>query len=255
MGSLERVKPIIAIAGRVGPASRVSRSAVHFAGDVYTNAVLRAGGEPAVVVPQALTDEDADELLSRFDGLVLMGGGDVDPQLYGQEPSVYVYGVLTEQDIFESTVVKAAVRMGKPVLAICRGLQITNVALGGTLVQEISTLPNAESQVLHKPENFPEGAPFAVHEVRITEGSKLAKALGATSLRGASFHHQIVDTVAPGCVAVAWAEDGLLEGIEHTDHWLVGVQWHPEDTALTDSVQQNLYNAFVAQAKSVASLR
>jgi putative glutamine amidotransferase len=216
------VKPIIAIAGRVGPASRVSRSAVHFAGDVYTNAVLRAGGEPAVVVPQELTDEDADELMSRFDGLVLMGGGDVDPKLYGQEPSVYVYGILTEQDIFESTMVKAAIRMGKPVLAICRGLQITNVALG---------------------------------EVRIAEDSRLAKALGATSLRGASFHHQIVDKVAPGCVAVAWAEDGLLEGIEHTDHWLVGVQWHPEDTAQTDSVQQNLYNEFVAQAKSVASLR
>jgi putative glutamine amidotransferase len=151
--------------------------------------------------------------------------------------------------------VKAAIRMGKPVLAICRGLQITNVALGGTLVQEIATLPNADSQVLHKPDNFPEGAPFAVHQVRIAEGSRLAKALGATSLRGASFHHQIVDTVAPGCVAVAWAEDGLLEGIEHTDHWLVGVQWHPEDTAQTDSVQQNLYNEFVAQAKSVASLR
>ena len=242
------MKPIIAIAGRVGPASRVSRSAVHFAGDVYTNAVLRAGGEPAIVVPQQLTDEDADELMARFDGLILMGGGDVDPKLYGQEPSVYVYGILTEQDIFESTMVKAAIRNGKPVLAICRGLQITNVALGGTLVQEIATLPNADTQVLHKPDNFPEGAPFALHDVRIQDGSRLALALGTTAIRGASFHHQIVDQVAPGCVAVAWSPDGLLEGIEHTDHWLVGVQWHPEDTALTDSVQQNLYNAFVAQA-------
>ena len=220
------MKPIIAIAGRVGPASRVSRSAVHFAGDVYTNAILRAGGEPAIVVPQELTDDDADELMSRFDGLVLMGGGDVDPKLYGQEPSVYVYGML----------------------AICRGLQITNVALGGTLVQEIATLPNADSQVLHKPDNFPEGAPFAVHGVRIKEGSRLANALGATELQGASFHHQVVDTIAPGCVAVAWAEDGLLEGIEHTDHWLVGVQWHPEDTAHEDAVQQNLYDALIAQA-------
>ena len=242
------MKPIIAIAGRIGPASRVSRSAVHFAGDVYTNAVLRAGGEPAIVVPQQLTDEDADELMSRFDGLVLMGGGDVDPTLYGQEPSVYVYGILTEQDIFESIMVKAAIRVGKPVLAICRGLQITNVALGGTLVQEIATLPNAETQVLHKPDNFPEGSPCAVHDVRIQDGSRLALALGTTAIRGASFHHQIVDKVAPGCVAVAWAEDGLLEGIEHTDHWLVGVQWHPEDTAMNDPAQQNLYDAFIAQA-------
>ena len=243
------MKPIIAIAGRVGPASRVSRSAVHFAGDVYTDAVLRAGGEPAIVVPQQLTNEDADELMSRFDGLVLMGGGDVDPNLYGQEPSVYVYGILTEQDIFESAMVKSAIRMGKPVLAICRGLQITNVALGGTLVQEIATLPNADAQVLHKPDNFPEGAPFAVHDVRIQDGSRLAHALGTTAIRGASFHHQIVDKVAPGCVAVAWAEDGLLEGIDHIDHWLVGVQWHPEDTAETDATQQNLYNAFVDHAR------
>ena len=243
------MKPIIAIAGRVGPASRVSRSAVHFAGDVYTDAVLRAGGEPAIVVPQQLTNEDADEMMSRFDGLVLMGGGDVDPNLYGQEPSVYVYGILTEQDIFESAMVKSAIRMGKPVLAICRGLQITNVALGGTLVQEIATLPNADAQVLHKPDNFPEGAPFAVHDVRIQDGSRLAHALGTTAIRGASFHHQIVDKVAPGCVAVAWAEDGLLEGIEHIDHWLVGVQWHPEDTAETDATQQNLYNAFVDHAR------
>ena len=221
---------------------------MHFAGDVYTNAVLRAGGEPAIVVPQQLTDEDANELMARFDGLILMGGGDVDPTLYGQEPSVYVYGILTEQDIFESTMVKAAIRMGKPVLAICRGLQITNVALGGTLVQEIATLPNAETQVLHKLENFPEGAPFAVHDVRIQDGSRLARALGTTAIRGSSFHHQIVDQVAPGCVAVAWSPDGLLEGIEHTDHWLVGVQWHPEDTAETDAVQQDLYNAFIEAA-------
>jgi putative glutamine amidotransferase len=85
----------------------------------------------------------------------------------------------------------------------------------------------------------------------------LANALGATELQGASFHHQIVDTIAPGCVAVAWAEDGLLEGIEHTDHWLVGVQWHPEDTAHEDAVQQNLYDALIAQAivSSSTSLR
>jgi putative glutamine amidotransferase len=84
------VTPLIALAGRVGPASRVSRSSVSFAGDVYTDAVLRAGGEPVILVPQELTDDEADELISRFDGLVLMGGGDVDPQRYGQQASDYV---------------------------------------------------------------------------------------------------------------------------------------------------------------------
>jgi putative glutamine amidotransferase len=90
-----------------------------------------------------------------------------------------------------------------------------------------------------------------LHDVRIQDGSRLALALGTTAIRGASFHHQIVDQVAPGCVAVAWSPDGLLEGIEHTDHWLVGVQWHPEDTAHTDSAQQNLYNAFIEAARAI----
>lgn len=241
--------PLIALAGRVGPASRVSRSSVSFAGDVYTDAILRAGGEPVILVPQELTDDEADELISRFDGLVLMGGGDVDPQRYGQQASDYVYGVQPEQDAFETTLACAALRCDKPVLAICRGMQVVNVALGGTLVQEIATLPNAASQLAHKPENFPEGAPFAVHEVNVEPSSRLAGALGASTVRGASFHHQAVDRVGEGCRIVAWAPDGMVEGLEHETKWLIGVQWHPEDTAHDDATQQNLYDAFVAQAR------
>jgi putative glutamine amidotransferase len=178
-----------------------------------------------------------------------MGGGDVDPQRYGQQASDYVYGVQPEQDAFETTLVCAALRCDKPVLAICRGMQLVNVALGGTLVQEIATLPNAASQLAHKPENFPEGAPFAVHDVDIEPLSRLASALGATNVRGASFHHQAVDRVGEGCKIVAWAPDGMVEGLEHESKWLIGVQWHPEDTAHDDATQQNLYDAFVAQAR------
>ncbi|MFM9137361.1 MAG: gamma-glutamyl-gamma-aminobutyrate hydrolase family protein, partial [Actinomycetota bacterium] len=172
---------------------------------------------------------------------------------YGQVQSEHVYGVLPEQDAFETTLACAALRCDKPVLAICRGMQVVNVALGGTLVQEIATMPNASSQLAHKPENFPEGAPFAVHDVDVDPQSRLAASLGATKVRGASFHHQAVDRVGEGCRIVAWSPDGMVEGLEHDSKWLIGVQWHPEDTAHDDRVQQNLYDSFVAQARASMS--
>jgi len=132
-------RPLIAVAGRIAAAGRVSRSSIAFAGRVYLDAVLRAGGEPVTLSPRELRPEDAAELLSRFDGLVLMGGADVDPHLYGQTRQSHVYGVNTEQDHFEMALVHAAVEAKKPTLAVCRGIQLVNVALGGTLIQHIAS--------------------------------------------------------------------------------------------------------------------
>ena len=206
--------PLIALAGRSGPASRVSRSSVSFAGDVYTDAILRAGGEPVILVPQQLTDAEADELIGRFDGLVLMGGGDVDPQRYGQVQSEYVYGVSPEQDAFETTLACAALRCNKPVLAICRGMQVVNVALGGTLVQEIATLPNAASQLAHKPENFPEGAPFAVHDVDVEAQSRLAAALERATGKSVNLKVVVDPNVLGGLVATVG--DEVIDGSVRT---------------------------------------
>jgi len=135
------VTPLIAIAGRTGAPSRVSRDEVAFAGKRYLNSVLRAGGEPVVVAPQSFATDDASELLSRFDGLLLMGGPDVDPALYGQQASPNVYGVSPQQDRFESAMLRAAIVNELPVLAVCRGMQ------------------------LHAPGEFPVGAEFALHDV------------------------------------------------------------------------------------------
>ncbi|MEY3619304.1 MAG: hypothetical protein RL726_2002 [Actinomycetota bacterium] len=238
----------IAIAGRVAAAGRVSRSAISFAGRVYLDAVLRAGGEPLTLSPRELRHDEALQLLKGFKALVLMGGADVDPHLYGQQRQPHVYGVNPEQDHFEMALVHAAIEMKLPTLAVCRGIQLVNVALGGTLIQHIGDIPGV---VQHAPGKFPAGQDYALHDVDISPRTKLSKAVGATKVNVASFHHQGIDVVGKGLKVVARSADGLVEGLEHTgrDQWLIGVQWHPEDTASTDPCQQNLYDALVNAAR------
>ena len=238
--------PLIAVAGRTGAPSKVSRDEVAFAGKRYLNSLLRAGGEPVVIAPQQFAGDDANELVSRFDGLVLMGGPDVDPSLYGQKAAPQVYGVSPQQDRFETALLKAAIANEIPVLAVCRGMQLTNVVLGGTLVQHLGDLANAASLVNHAPGEFPVGAEFVLHDVELVPGSFLARSTGVTRVQGASFHHQGIDVLAPGFKAIGHAPDGLLEAIEHEEHRIIGVQWHPEDTSADDPYQQAIYDAFVA---------
>jgi len=241
-------RPPIAVAGRVAAAGRVSRSAISFAGRVYLDAVLRAGGEPLTLSPRELRHDEAVQLLNGFKALVLMGGADVDPHLYGQHRQPHVYGVNAEQDQFEMALVHAAIELKLPTLAVCRGIQLVNVALGGTLIQHIGDIPGV---VQHAPGKFPAGQDYALHDVEITPRTKLSKAVGATKVNVASFHHQGIDVVGKGLKVVARSSDGLVEGLEHTgrDQWLIGVQWHPEDTAATDPHQQNLYDALISVAR------
>lgn len=246
------VSPLIAVAGRNGAPSRVSRDSVAFAGRRYLNCILQAGGEPVVISPQQITDDDAESLISRFDGLVLMGGADVDPALYGQQAGPHIYGVLPEQDAFETALFNAALRVCLPILAVCRGMQLANVALGGTLVQHLGDLANAAELVDHAPTSFPVGAEFVLHEVRLNEGSRIAQAMRTGTIQGASFHHQGIGELGQGLEVVGRSSDGLLEAFEHHDRWLIGVQWHPEDTAADDPAQQGLYDAFVERAHSSA---
>jgi putative glutamine amidotransferase len=139
-------------------------------------------------------------------------------------------------DAFELAVARAAVAAGRPLLAICRGLQVLNVALGGTLHQHIT---DSETTVPHRKHH---------HEVSIDATSRLAEATGATTVVGHSYHHQALDRVGEGLRVTARAADGIVEGAELTDGWVVGVQWHPEDTAEDDPRQQALFDAFVARA-------
>lgn len=238
--------PLVAVAGRTASAGKVSRDAATFAGQRYLDAIIRAGGEPVVITPRELTSDAAKEVTNSCDALLLMGGPDVDPALYGYEPHPNTYGVNTLQDHFEMALLHAAMLLEKPVLAVCRGIQLVNVALGGTLYQHIDD----DSDVAHKPTNFPDGEEFTVHSVRIAQGSHIHRVIGASEIDVASFHHQAIDVLGAGLTAVAWSSDGFIEAVEHNTSWLLAVQWHPEDTAAADPYAQALYDAVVGAVKS-----
>jgi gamma-glutamyl-gamma-aminobutyrate hydrolase PuuD len=210
----------------------------------YVDAVSRAGGDPVILPPVLLDDESASVRLSRFDGLLLTGGGDIDPALYGQETRPEVAHVNPARDEFEIPLVRAAIDRALPTLCICRGAQVLNVALGGTLHQHIS---DREELVAHRNDDGSDGV---LHEVRAQPGSRVMKAMGVERARTFSHHHQALADVGTGLVPVAWAEDGLLEGVELDDGWVLGVQWHAEATAAADPTQQAIFDALVREASN-----
>ena len=212
----------------------------------YVRALEAAGLVPIVVPPLAAPDA-ALPLLDVVAGLVLTGGEDVDPARYGASPHPALGPVARDRDETELALVAGARARGLPTLAICRGIQVLNVALGGTLVQDLPT--ERAGAVAHDPG----GARAArVHEVAVTPGSRLAGALGATRATVNSFHHQAVDRVAEGLVVTAHAPDGVVEGIESPDDawWAVGVQWHPEELATTpEPWDRALFAAFASRVR------
>ena len=237
-------RPLIAITARVLQPGRVTS---WVAGAIalprgYTDALDRAGGRP-LAIPPPLHEIDAMAVLAPFDGLVLPGGADVDPSRYGEDAHPASYGINPEFDAFEFALLEAALDAQIPVLAICRGHQVLNVALGGTLDQHITDRPGL---LVHgDPSRGPGGG--VDHDVTIEPGTRLAAALGVTRCSVRSHHHQVVAELAPKTQATAWSDDDLLEGFELEDGWVVAVQWHPEVTAADDPIQQRLFDAFVAE--------
>lgn len=211
----------------------------------YVDALARAGALPALL-PALDEGSDADDravqLLAPFDGLLLTGGADVDPSLYGQEPHPMVYGTDPMLDRFELALVDVALGRNMPILAICRGHQLLNVALGGTLDQHITDRPGLLAH--GDPSSGPGGG--TPHEVSIEPNTILADALGTTRCTVRSHHHQAVDELAPKAKVTARSDDDVLEGFELSDGWVVAVQWHPEVTAAEDAVQQRLFDSFAA---------
>lgn len=211
----------------------------------YVDALRRAGAQEALFLPE-LDDDAGDELLHRVDGLLLAGGGDLDPATYDDARSETVYGVSAARDACELALVRTAIARDVPTLAICRGHQVLAVALGATLDQHITGRP----ELLDHGKPGVDGGARA-HPVHVEPDSKLARALGTTNPTVSCHHHQAVTTIGPQTRVVATANDGVVEGIELTDGdaWIVGVQWHPEDTAGSDPIQQALFDTFV-QASS-----
>ncbi|GAA2859764.1 gamma-glutamyl-gamma-aminobutyrate hydrolase [Streptosporangium fragile] len=184
----------------------------------YVEHVARAGGQPVILPPAG----DPAALAGRLDGLILAGGGDVAPGRYGQEPHERTGHVRPFRDDAELGLVRAALERGVPFLGVCRGMQILNVALGGSLHQH---LPD----VVGHPDHAPAPGRFGRMPVRPVAGSRTGKILGAETLDVAHYHHQAVDRLGAGLTVTAHAEDGTAEAVELDDHpFALAVQWHPE---------------------------
>jgi putative glutamine amidotransferase len=230
-----RPRPLIAIPARFAASTSALRYAAEVNARALIEAVWRAGGEPATIHP---AESDVAARLARFDGVLLPGGGDLAPHRYGAaDTHDSVYDVDELQDTFDLQVARSALESGIPLFAICRGLQVVNVALGGTLDQDMGG-PDREHR-------------HVVHPVTIRQGSLLARAVGAEKAEASCYHHQRVDRPGAGLEVIATAVDGTIEALELPDtrSWFTAVQWHPEDTAHEDPAQQGLFDALVTAAR------
>jgi putative glutamine amidotransferase len=218
---------------------------MHAIGTTYTRAVQRAGGTP-VMIPPVLQETDWPVLLERLDGLLLSGGEDIAPGLYGQTLEPWTGQVDEERDHAEFGLVRAWLGLGKPLLAICRGHQVLNVALGGTLFQDIMTqVPNALDHA------YAPGRPMEnpVHDVAIRAGSAVARVLAGENFAVNSAHHQAVWGPGKDLEIVGYAPDGIVEAVELRDYpFCIGVQWHPEAMVKISDTMLPLFAAFIASA-------
>jgi len=243
------MRPLIAIPCQGNLRSRYPRFC---AGKRYCYALHLAGAAP-VLLPLHSDHSALLEMMSRLDGLLLSGGGDVAPHRFGETQAVPLRSVDPPRDEMELWLVRQAVECDLPLLAICRGIQVLNVALGGTLYQDIKIqLPEALRHDLSG--DYPRT--HRGHALQVAPESRLGRILGCNTLDVNSFHHQCLKQVAPGMQVTARAPDGVIEGVELADgRFMIGVQWHPEDLIDTDFRMRNLFEAFVeaAEMRSVAN--
>ena len=228
----------VAVTASIRPDGDTSRVRLTAA---YVTALENAGLIP-LIVPPLSSEKAAVAVLDSVSGLVLTGGEDVDPARYGEDRHEKVRSVNAARDATEVALIREARARRMPVLAICRGIQILNVALGGSLVQDIPS--QCDTTIAHDEEGARDSRS---HEISIEPGSLIARAVGTEKCSVNSFHHQSVKRVADGMRITAKSPDGVVEGIESTDRswWVMGVQWHPEE--MTDSAEpwdRGLFRAF-----------
>ena len=212
----------------------------------YSDAVDRAGGLPVLLAPAEIDEKRAASIVASLDALILTGGTDVNPDLYGEERHPSVEYVDDLQDSFELALLRAALETQIPLLCVCRGMQILNVAFGGDLDQHIVGKPGIGQH------GIPFGGGGTIHRVSVDEDSRLADVLGTTTPNVECHHHQAVDRVGDGLNVIARAADGTVEALEIADRdaWTIAVQWHPEDTAGEDPHQQRVFDELVNQARN-----
>jgi putative glutamine amidotransferase len=212
----------------------------------YVNALLKAGAAP-LLIPHMADKAVLRAVYERLDGLLLPGGGDIDPVHYRESRHEKCNEPSAERDDTELALARWAVEGGKPLLGICRGIQVLNVALGGSLFQDIQAqIPDAERHAWYP--NYPRDR--LSHTVSISPDARLARIAGATTLPVNSLHHQSVKDVASSLIVTGRSPDEIVEAVEAPDHpFAVGVQWHPEELAGSDDRAQRLFDALVEASK------
>jgi putative glutamine amidotransferase len=239
--------PVIGITGRADQSVHPPNRPLVASVQTYVRAVELGGGAP-VVIPPHMEETKNHAIFEHLDGLILSGGGDVLPALYGEEDSGLLWLVDEQRDHTELALARWALSEELPLLAICRGIQVLNVAAGGTLVQDIPTqVPDALTH------STVAGRPMATvaHTVEVAAGSQLATLLGAGELGVNSAHHQAVKAVGAGLVVIARAPDGIIEGLESPTHpFCIGVQWHPEAMVESHPVMRRLFEGLADAARA-----
>ncbi len=226
----------------IGITSRYTIDKKHYnLPDAYTKAVQRNGGTPVILPP--LFDIDQDQLLGLVDGILFTGGPDVDPILYGEEPLPKQGGIDPLRDEVEISMAKKALKGEKPVLGICRGLQVLNVAAGGTLIQDIGSQIDKPLKHRQSAQTY-----YGTHHVTLDEGSRAREIFGMDKILPNSFHHQACKDPAPGFKVTGRAPDGVIEVLEIDNPvWMMCVQWHPEH--MDDPVMNKLFKSFIDACK------
>ncbi|GAA0374437.1 gamma-glutamyl-gamma-aminobutyrate hydrolase family protein [Bacillus horti] len=212
----------------------------------YSDWIERVGGLP-VIVPYTNDVQQLKEYTTLLDGLLLSGGGDIDPTLFQEEPHPQLGSILPERDTLEIVLAQEMLRLDLPILAICRGIQILNIAAGGTMYQDLQGQYNGE--LIQHQQKAPTS--HVSHTVDVLPESKLADLLQTTQLKTNSFHHQAVKDPAPHFKATAYSRDGVIEAIESDAHqFVLGVQWHPECMPKEHASSERIFTQFVQACSS-----
>jgi putative glutamine amidotransferase len=239
--------PVIGITGCTDQSARPPNTPLFSVSQTYVQAVLMGKGAP-VIVPPYLEEVELRAIFESLDGLLLSGGGDILPVLYGEKDSGLLWIVDERRDRAELALARWALAEKLPLLAICRGIQVLNVAAGGTLIQDIPTqILNSltHSSVAGRPKGS------IAHTVEVTRGSRLAGLIGAGQLGVNSFHHQAVKDIGLGLLVTARAPDGIIEGLELPDHpFCIGVQWHPEAMVESHPVMRRLFEGLTEASQA-----